>query len=519
MYLEFVEAFGKHTAGTITDEYSDGLGAELIKEGKARASSAASFQRSIEDSRFEKLRTDLFETVKGAFGDAKNKTKGPPNGGGALVRAIGSTSMTGEDQHGEEMSRKEFEAQFRDCCRSLFHARAQGVDPALARKHTLRMRNYTDSYTEYKEKEDGTEEVVTTRNMADGGIETTIRSGSDSLSGGVSYGFTLKPTFVANLFEIARETEIFAQFTQPVPVTSGNEAIWPGLQQFQAPTVLNGIPQSAIFGGITMSFVGEETPRVSSDAKVFQNKFHVEDLTGLTDFSHDYIMDSSSYIPMDSVVTRKFADAHAWIKDWTFIRGDGVGKPQGFFNANAAITGGPSSGARYNSNQISADDLAWMLSKCHAMCLPDARFIASITTFPQLYVLLNHSGTAVFQPNAMISQDMLLSITKGSYSRGMIAMAGGMVLGHPIWFSEKMPTLGTTGDICLVCPYQYGDATKLEFEMGMSEHVYFLTDRVAYRTKSRFYGRSLWPAPYTQADNITTPASGTQTTPFVILHS
>jgi hypothetical protein len=55
--------------------------------------------------------------------------------------------------------------------------------------------------------------------------------------------------------------------------------------------------------------------------------------------------------------------------------------------------------------------------------------------------------------------------------------------------------------------------------VGVSEHIFFLTDRIAYRFKSRFFGQSLWRGPYIQADNSTNPGSGTQTSPAVVLHS
>ena len=52
----------------------------------------------------------------------------------------------------------------------------------------------------------------------------------------------------------------------------------------------------------------------------------------------------------------------------------------------------------------------------------------------------------------------------------------------------------------------------------MSEHYYFLNDLIAYRFKQRHDMKSLWRAPYIQADNIATPGSGTQVSPFVILY-
>ena len=345
------------------------------------------------------------------------------------------------------------------------------------------------------------------------------RTGTDSLSGGPTYGFTLKPEFIGSLYKIAREASVFDGACRPIPVTQGNEAIWPQLDQFKTPTVVNGIPQAAVFGGISLAYVNETATRPSSDAATDQNRFKIVDLTGMTDFSRDYIMDN--YIAMDAEVTRLFGEAIGWIRDWVYLRGDGVGKPEGVFNAKSTITGGGASGntTRYTDNEVLVEDLTWMMSRLATMCWPRARWIANVTTFPWIYALQNHSGTYVFQPNALISQDMMLSIIKGSSvdEAALVSRPMGMLLGKPLYLTEKLPALGTAGDIIFTDPYQYGDATRAGLEVGVSEHFYFSTDRIAYRFKMRHYGRSLWRNVYTQADNVATPSSGTQVGPCVLL--
>jgi HK97 family phage major capsid protein len=518
-HIQILDDVGKRKKGDVarvgvgSGEITESVMRMLVADGLAKEIDADEALRAAEDARFARLESSITETLRTALDGGKKTPKGPPHGSGALIDRIRGQSVPEEEQ--------DTNRSFRDALRCIFLSQAKDAPQGVNEAARNRLRGYLNEVSEYTRDAEGNERLVTTRTLDNGNMEQVIRSGSDSLSGGQQYGMSLKPTYVNNLFEIAMESEVFAQYTQPVPVTSGNEVIWPMLNQYQAPQVINGIPMSASFGGVSIYRVGEETARTSSDAKIAQNKFHVPDIAGLTDFSRDYIMDSSDYIPMDSVVTRKFADAHAWVKDWEFIRADGVGKSQGYFNANATITGGPNSGARENANKISSDDLMWMISHLHGMCRSDARFIANITAYPQLGILRDLNGNAVFQPNALIDQAMLQSAIKEAKVErgGMRVMLGGVILGFPIYFTEKVPILGTTGDISLCCPWQYGDATKLAFEIGMSEHIYFLTDRIAYRTKGRFTGHSLWPEAFTQADNIATPASGTQTSPFIVLHS
>ena len=520
MILEFTKAFGSWQPGDITDTVSEGTGRALILEGTAKESTEGAQLRALVKAESERTRAETLELTRSLLqGKKGDPTKGPPDGSakgvvGALeIERISATGTPGEDRGGD----KSF--CLADAMRCVFLVNARETDPELQNYARKRMRHYSNEFTEYKVDGNGTIRSETTRSLANGGIETITRTGTDSLSGGQTYGFTLKPNYIGSLFQIAREAQVFASGTRPVPVSQGNETIWPGLQQFVAPTILNGIPQAAVFGGVTLSWLGETTTRVSSDAKTFENRFHVDDLTAATDFSRDYIVDN--FIAMDSEITKIFGRAIGWMKDWCYLRADGVGKPLGVYNCNSTITGGPNSGARYNSNQISSDDLSWMMSHVHSACWPDMRWIANVSSFPQLYILQNHSGTPVFQPNALVDQAMILSLIKGSKvdEGDLVTAPMGTLLGKPIYFSEKVPILGTTGDICAVCPYEYGDATKLGIEIGVSEHVFFQSDRIAYRAKSRFYGRSMWPNVYTQADNLTSPGSGTQTSPCVLLHS
>jgi HK97 family phage major capsid protein len=534
MILEFVKPFGSWKIGDIADEtapgqpISEAFGRSIIDQGFAKASTEMAQVRAAFTADSDRRHQETLAEMRALIQGGKSAPKGPPTGGGEgeVNRAIEANriehSSSPVDRKIEEM------AKARDAGKDCTHKILRMVErvgkphkyPARMVEHdNMVLQQISTEASEYRFNDNSGEfEYVTTRNLSDGGVETITRTGSDSLSGGATYGFTVKPEWIPNLYKIAREQSVFEPFTRPVPVNQGVEAIWPQFDQFQAPINLNGVMQSAIFGGVTVSFTGEATPRVSSDGKTRQNRFKIFDATAFTAYTRDYVADA--YISMDSEITRQIGEAMGWVKDWTMIRGNGIGMPQGYFNANSAITGGPNSGARENANKISSDDLIYMMSRMATMCWPRMFWIANVTTMTQLGILRDLNGTAVYQPNALIAQDMMLSIMKGSsVSEGdLLSSPMGILLGRPIYFSEKVPILGTVGDISLVCPYQYGNATRLGLEMGVSEHFYFTTDLIAYRIKERYTGRSLWPTTYTQADNPTTPASGTSVTNFFLLN-
>jgi HK97 family phage major capsid protein len=466
--------------------------------------------RTEQESNKADILKSVRQTLDEAFAEfrsanaAGGRRPGPP-GGGLNFNDLGNPSVPAHEQ--------DRNLHLGDAMKCMFFAGARGAPQQAAEYCAKRLSLYTEDGPETSVNERGELVQKIVREFPGGGSEVIIRTGTDSISGGSTYGYTLKPNFVDNLFRISSEAQVFANTCRGVPVMQGNETMWPLLNQFQPPTTVDGIPQSAVYGGVQVYFVGETTPRTLTDASVKNNRYKLLDMAAMTSFSRDYIVDN--FIGMDSEVTRIFGEAMGWVKDWTYIQGNGVGQPQGFLKANAAI--GLNRG---NVNEISGDDLATMISRFATMywLKPGTRFLANVTTLPQLYALKNTAGNLMFQPNATITQDMILSImalskTEERESR-LIAAPMGTILGIPIYFTEKLPVLGTTGDICLVAGDAYGDATRGGIEMGMSEHYAFNVDEIYYRAKLRLYGKSLWPAAYQQADG-----SNTTISPFVYLNA
>lgn len=506
MYLEFVQQWGEYPKGHITDKISDGVGSLLISEGQARSIDGDAFHRNANASEMAKFKTEIMDTVKTAL--TQSRTVGKPPGGAAMLEAVTSETHISAGEPAFEQGKRHFS----DVLRCIHAVGSKGAPHEIVEYASNRLRHvYADERVDYKvNPQTGKMDSIITRNLEGGGTEVITRTGTDSLGGGATYGFTVKPTYMGDMFRIAREREVFASSCRAIPVGQGVEVKYPALGQYSPPTVVNGLPQPAFLGGIIVAYKGETSARVESDSTAEEIDFKIVDLTGATSFSRDYIVDN--FIAMDSIVTALFGDAMAWQEDWVTIRGNAVGQPQGYFNSSALIQI-----ARKNANKIASDDLGAMLSQLAGQCERHARWIAHRSTIPQLFILNNAAGTPVFQPNALIMQADPLSIMATGSSDQRTFQSSGTLLGYPIFFTEKVPQLGTPGDLTLVCPNQYGLAERLGMEIGVSEHFYFSTDKIAYRFKKRHDARSLWRAPYQDASAVTTGGTPWLTSPFLML--
>jgi HK97 family phage major capsid protein len=501
IFVEFTEDVTPWKVGDING-FKPAVARGLIDAGQAKESDAFSHGLASLNAAAEKREQSLLEKIDRML--KPTKTPAGPPGGKELVQRIERTE--GPEERDEQTGQK-VKRTFGEFCKMV--ALYQGVDTphqlrALA--HSKLRDRYGAEKCDYEIDENTGEITQTVSRSTDFGIETITRTGTESLGGGPTYGFALKPEYMATLFEIPMEQSVFAGGTFGVPIGQALELKWPAMDQYNGPKTVGGITQSAVFANFSLGYVGETTARPSSDGKLSDIQFKIVDLTGFTDFSRDLLQDN--YIAMDAMAQRIFGRAFVWMEDYMSIRGSGQGQPEGYFNSIAAL-----GYDRGTASHIYYGDLVNMQQLLHPMCWPNARWIGHLTTLTELQAIQVSAGVYVYQPNALISQAMTPTIIGNStYSSGeKITRPMGTLLGWPFYISEKVPTLGNTGDLSLVCPDQYGYARRAGLEVGLSEHFFFSTDRIAYRFKMRHDGKSLWRAPYIQAD-------GTQSvSPFVVL--
>ena len=78
--------------------------------------------------------------------------------------------------------------------------------------------------------------------------------------------------------------------------------------------------------------------------------------------------------------------------------------------------------------------------------------------------------------------------------------------------SEKLPPLGTKGDLILIDPRYYLIGDRMQATLAVSDHVNFLKNQVTFRLTRRCDGQPWIEKPITLQDGATTVS------PFVVLN-
>ena len=186
--------------------------------------------------------------------------------------------------------------------------------------------------------------------------------------------------------------------------------------------------QPHFFGGLRFYWEEEAGQKTESDAAFRQISLVAHKLIGYTRASDELVDDSA--ISLDAFLSGPlgFAGGVAWMRDYAFFQGTGAGQPLGVINAGATISVARQSVA----TPVQYLDLVNMLEAF----LPTGKGRWSIT-------------------QSALSNLMTLTDPNGNYlwptmfNGGAAAGAPGLLLGMPYKLTEKLPTVGTAGDVLL----------------------------------------------------------------------
>ncbi|MEI5100305.1 phage major capsid protein [Streptomyces sp. PmtG] len=248
---------------------------------------------------------------------------------------------------------------------------------------------------------------------------------------------------------------------------------------------------SSVYGGIT-GYWTEEGGTLSDSSPTFGRiNLLAKKLTLYSEIPNELFQDS--LISLEQFMSESYPEALAWFEDVAFTSGDGAGQPLGFLNAPAAVSVAKESGQ-------TADTIVWEnIVKAYARMLPSsmsrAVWVANNDTFPELAT-------------------MALSVGTGG-SAVWIGDGGGeaappmRILGRPVIFTEKVPTVGDAGDINLIDFGYYLIGDRQAMQSSTSTEFRFNTDKTAMRVIERVDGQ-----PWIQS--AITPRQGSNTlSPFV----
>jgi HK97 family phage major capsid protein len=296
---------------------------------------------------------------------------------------------------------------------------------------------------------------------------------------GATGGFLVGEEYGAELLKLDPESDVFAAGVRTVPMGSPVKK-YPALRQTSNPA--SGA--SAAHGGIRTYRKSEKAARTASEASFDEVELQATDLIAYTEATRDLLADAPG---AEADFMSLIRGALGWRRDYDFIRGAGGGGPLGFFECPALIQV-----ARESTGGISYYDVLTMLSKVLPAYMMQSVWLAAPTALPQLASLKDDAGNAI-------------------WINGQSGAAGELpptLMGRPVRFTEKIPALGTAGDLNLVVPGLYLEGLRQGVEIGVSEDFLFSTDMVAYRAKIRNDGQPWLKGTYKLADGSNTAMSG-----------
>lgn len=293
---------------------------------------------------------------------------------------------------------------------------------------------------------------------------TLARAGTEGT--GTTGGYLTTVTYETMVMQVAAESTVFANRAQNVPLGS-RQVEWPVLNQYTSPA--SG--QAAWFGGVKVYRKGEASQRTAADPAYNKIVLNANDLTAYDEFSRDLLQDS--VVSLDAYIPQLMGGAIGWRTDWEIFNGTGSGQFLGINNSNALVTV-----SRGTASHISYADVFNMAVRMLPSDEPNAVWFTHPFAMADIYQLKDGSNRNVYLP-----------VIPGTLAGPIASKASGTLLGYPVIKTEKLPTLGTQGDLCFFAMNRYLLGSRSGLEIGLSEHFKWDTDQIAIRAKVRNDGK------------------------------
>lgn len=297
-----------------------------------------------------------------------------------------------------------------------------------------------------------------------------------------SGGYLVPEAVRSQLMERVLETALVRPRAMVVPMEAPRVSF---------PVVDDTTHVGSVVGGLVTYWVAEGGQLTDTSSNFGQVTLDASTLTAYTEVPNQLLQDSA--LSMDAFINTNFPKALVWGEDSAFLTGDGVAKPKGVLNADALVVVAKQSG------QV-ASTVVWQnVVKMYARMLPsslsNAVWVASPATFVELATMalsVGTGGSAIWLNNGVEGPPMT-------------------VLGRPLFLTEKVPTLGTQGDLSFMDFGQYLVGDRGYMEAMSSPHYKFQNLKTAYRFVQRVDGRPAVTSALTPAN------SGDTLSPFVTL--
>lgn len=297
-----------------------------------------------------------------------------------------------------------------------------------------------------------------------------------------SAGFLIPETVRSDIQQVMLPTAIVRPRATVITM-SGLRTIMPFVDE----TTHSG----SLFGGMTFSWTPESGTISPTEAKFGRVALEAKKLTGLARVPNELWNDAPA---LSGWLMRSLPQGIGFTEDYAFITGDGATEPLGVQNAanTALITVTKETGQ--TASTVLTENILNMYSRLLPQSIDNSVWLANPGTFPQLMTLSIAVGTGG-APVALVDIHATPRMT---------------LLGRPLILTEKVPALGSAGDIGLYDFgfYMIGDRQAISLESSTESR--FANDETELRAILRADGR-----PWIQS--AITPLNGSSLSPFVIL--
>jgi HK97 family phage major capsid protein len=294
-------------------------------------------------------------------------------------------------------------------------------------------------------------------------------------------GFLVPEVLRANLLKVALETAVVRGRAMVIPMEN---------PRVPFPTIDSTTNVGSVYGGITTGWVAEGQGFTPSSAKFGRVVLDAKKHYAYAEVPNELPQDS--VLAFDAFLNQTFPQALAFSEDVVFMTGNGAQEPEGFLTAanSSIVTVAKQSGQA--TKTLVWENLVAMYARMFPSSLGRGIWLASIDTFPELATMALSVGTGGGP------------VWLGNFQNPGSEAPPVSILGRPVVFTEKAPSLGAAGDISFVDLSYYLIGDRQMMTAADSQDYKFANDMTAYRFIERVDGRS-W------LRSAITPANGGNT--------
>lgn len=332
---------------------------------------------------------------------------------------------------------------------------------------------------------------------------STIRKTALAENSGTTGGYLIPPQFQTELLTIQAEETFFKPRARVQPMNA-RTVQWPTLDI----TTVQAAGTSPYFAGILASWQPEAALINESEPGFRMTDWVAWDLVLYAVSSNQLLADNG--IGLDAMLTMLMGQAVAWYEEFAYLRGTGAGNsmPLGVLNSACTIRQ-----TRTVASRFTLADAAAMLSHLQIRSHKNACWVIHQSVLPELIQMAsgataNTASTTYPAGNNLVWTNPWTG--NGNFGPMASALPDAFLNGLPLYITEKLPKLGTAGDVMLVDPAHYIIGQRLDTQIDVSPHYLFRNNQLAWRVVFRSDGK-FW------LNNAITDAEGWSISPAIIL--